>query len=198
MRVALKLSILFISAVLLLPANFVFASTTVTDVYDQPSSLKVSTSSNHRFVFTTSVAIPAADMITITFPSGFDLTSIIEDDVDISDDGIDLTTASDCTGVDQVGFSVSSQSLIFEICAGDGGSIVLGSEVIIEIGTNASAYGSGTNRITNPAGAATYFIWLTSSTNDLFGSVPLPIVSDDDGNVSLSIPASSGGSSPGG
>ena len=177
----------------IMPANFAFAFSTPTDLYDQTTSLKTSSGSNHRFVFTTPVAIPESDIVTITFPSGFDLTSIAEDDIDISSGAIDLTTASDCANTEEVGFSVSSQSLLFEICAGDGGTVVLGSEVVIEIGSNASSSGSGANRITNPSSAATYFVWVQTNTNELSGSVLIPIVADDDGNVSTTIPESGGG-----
>ena len=134
------------------------AATTVSDVYDQPTSLKISQTSNHKFTITISEPVEEGETLTIIFPSAFDMSSIVENDVDIADDSTDLTTASDCTGTDQASVTVTSDIVTITICAGDGGAIASGSVVIIEIGTNASASGGGTNKITNPTTAGTYFI----------------------------------------
>jgi hypothetical protein len=184
-------------ALLLSTNNFVFASTTVTDIYDQPSSIKISTASNHKYTIITPLDIPEGDSIVLNFPLGFNLSSITKEDIDISDDGFDFSIAADCGGSEHYGYTLSGQSITLLVCAGDGGAITSGSTVVIEIGTNASAYGDGLNKITNPSSAATYFVWFYTTTSDIFGSIPMPIVSDDDGNVSSIIPKIGGGGGAG-
>ncbi len=168
------------------------AAATVTDIYDQPSSLVISAASNHKFVFVPASNISGASTLTFTFASQFTTSSITEDDVDIADDGVDLTTASNCAGAEQASVVMASNVLTITICAGNGGDIALGSSVVVEVGTNASASGSGTHQITNPSAAATYYITLGGTFGDS-GSIPLPFVTSDTGGVSGTIVAPSNG-----
>lgn len=177
--------------------SFTLAATTVTNVYDQPSSLKVSTSSNHKIVFTASEAVDEGETLVLTFDPAFTTSTLTEDDVDIDDDGIDLTTAATCTGTEQASVSVVSGVVTFTICTGDGGAIASGSVVTIEIGTTATASGTGANQVTNPANAATYYLAI-GGTSSMAGSIPMPIVTDDDSGVSLVVPDSDAGGGGGG
>ncbi len=179
-----------------MPLSFTHAAT-VTDIYDQPSSLVISTASNHKFVFTPASNIDAGDTLTFSFASQFTTTSIVEDDVDIADDSVDLTTASNCSGTDQASVAMASNILTITICAGDGGDIAAGSSVVVEVGTNAAASGSGTHQITNPTTAATYYITLGGTFGDS-ASIPLPFVTSDTGGVSGTIVASDTGGGGGG
>lgn len=171
-----------------------FAATTVTDAYDQPSSTTLSAASNHSFTFTTASAAIATNTITFVFETGFVLTSITEDDVDITDDSTDQTTAANCAGTEQVGVAISSQTLTLTMCTGT--TIASGSVVNVEIGTNATSSGTGANQITNPSAAATYFVNLAGT----FGgsaSFPVPILTDDNSGVSANVVSgTSGGSAP--
>ncbi|RMD50675.1 PEGA domain-containing protein [Candidatus Parcubacteria bacterium] len=176
--------------------HFVSAASTVDDVYDLPSSLEVGAASNHKIVITASENVDEGDTLSIIFPSDFDLSSISEDDIDISDDGTDLTTYSDCSGTEQVGVTVSGNEITLTVCVGDGGAISSASEIIIEIGTNAAYSGSGTNQIINPDSAATYFAGI-SGTAGMSGSVPIPIVDNDNGNITAVVDGSDSGSSGG-
>lgn len=169
-----------------------FAATTVSDAYDQPSSHKISRTSNHKFFITTSEQIDEAETLTLIFPSSFDTSSIVENDVDIADDGVDLTTAVDCTGSEQASIVVASDIITVTICVGDGGAIASASLVTVEIGTNASSSGSGVNKITNPSSAGTYFAGI-AGTSGMSGSLPLPIISDDDSGVSAIVSSGDGG-----
>jgi hypothetical protein len=176
-------------------------SATVTSVYDQPSTLLTSAPSNHRILFVTASDIDEGREILVTFPSSFTTTSITEDDVDISDDSVDLTTAADCTGTEQASVTMVTDVLTISICAGDGGAITAASTVIIEIGTNASASGIGANQVTNPGSVATYFLALGGNFGPSFddrGSIPVPIVSREGGNVAASVPTLVPGGSGGG
>lgn len=173
---------------------------TVTGVSDQPSSLIISTASNHKIAFTLVDAWSDSETITIRFPTGFSMGAVAEDDVDLTDDGVDLTTASNCAGAEQASVAVAANTLTLTICAGDGGAMALGSVVNVEIGANASASGTGSNRITNPAAAASYFVEIAgTSGND--GTVVLPITSSTSGSVSGTVAGSSssgGGGDDGG
>ncbi|MFH1632003.1 MAG: carboxypeptidase-like regulatory domain-containing protein [bacterium] len=167
------------------------SAATVTDAYDQPSSLKTSAVSNHRFVITPVSNVDEGDTLVLTFPTDFDTSSIIEDDVDISDDATDLTTAASCAGSEKASITMAADVLTITICAGDGGAIAAASEVVIEIGLNASFGGTGANRITNPPALGTYFVNLSGTFGDT-GSIPIPIVADDDSGVSASVPLGGG------
>lgn len=168
---------------------FSLRATTVTDIYDVPSSTQISTGSNHLFTITIADAVAEGETLQIVFPSGYVLTSITEDDVDIADDGTDLSTQTDCSGVanEQASVSISSQTITITICAGDGGAIALGSVVTVEIGANASSYGSGTNRITNPSAVASYFINLTGTSGNS-GSVIAMTTTAGGSSVSATVP----------
>ncbi|MBU0614016.1 carboxypeptidase-like regulatory domain-containing protein [Patescibacteria group bacterium] len=177
--------------------SVVFAAT-VSDAYDQPSSLEVSASANHKIVFQNASAVSEGDTIDITFPSDFDTSSITEDDVDVYV-GSELTTASSCSGSEQVSVGVAApfNRLTMTICPGDGGSILPGSTIEIEIGTNATASGTGANRIVNPSEASTYFLRISGSFGD-FGSIPIPILTSGDATISGTVPSGSGGGGSGG
>ncbi len=177
---------------------FVYAAT-VTDIYDSPTSNTISTDVNHRITLTTASAMTDGETMTVTFDSGFVTAAIVEDDVDITDDGVDLSTAGDCSGTEQMSVTMAASVLTFTVCAGDSGSIALGSVVNIEIGSNASSSGSGVNRITNPSTVGTYYLNLGGSYGD-FGSIALSIVTSDSSDISFTVPVSSsgGGSGPGG
>jgi hypothetical protein len=170
---------------------------TVVDIYDQPSSSQVSTASNHTFVFTAADTLNEGETILLTFPSGYVLTTLTEDDVDLADDGVDLTTSANCSGSEQASVTIVGQVITVTICAGDGGAMASGSVVTIEVGTNASASGSGTHRIVNPSAAASYFLNL-SGTSGNSGSVVSVITASGGSSVSATVPASSSGGGGGG
>lgn len=187
----------FLLAVCAATFPIVSSAVTVTDITDQPTSTQVSTASNHKFVLTLSSSVTDTGVMQIVFPAAFDLTSIIEDDVDVSDDGVALTTAANCSGSEMIGVSVAANSLVLTGCAGDGGAIASGSVVTILIGTNAVASGLGTHRIVNPSAAATYFVNFIESGGGS-GSVVLVMTTASGTGVAATIasstpPADSGG-----
>jgi hypothetical protein len=168
----------------------------ITSANDYPSTLQAGQASNHRAVFTTPTGVAEGSTISLSFSSSFGTASITEDDIDVSDDGADLTTAVSCVGAEQASVAIASDVITIAICAGDGGAIAAGSQIVIEIGTNATASGTGTNRITNPSTAGTYFVTVAGAFGD-DGSIALPIGADDSVNVSVQVPSrSSGGGAP--
>ena len=162
----------------------------ITGANDRPTTLQSGQAANHTVLFTTPTGVSEGSTMTLSFSASFDTSSIIQDDVDVADDGTDLTTASTCTGTQQASVAIASDIVTITICAGDGGSIAAGSQVSIEIGTNATASGTGANRITNPSSTGTYFVTVAGTMGD-DGSIALPISGDDSVAVSGVIPTSS-------
>ncbi len=142
--------------------------------------------SNHTLILTTPKGIPDSSTFTITFPAGFNLTTLTEDDIDIQDDGVDLTTAPDCTGSEKASVSISGQVITVTICNGDGGAIAPNSVVTVKIGTNATQSGTGSHTISNPSSVANYVISIGGTFGET-GSLSLPIVDSDQVNESASI-----------
>jgi len=177
-------------------APLAFAGT-VSSVYDQPSTLKVNTTSNHRFTLVLTSAVLEGQTLTINFPTTFDTALIVENDVDITDDLVDLTTAIDCSGTEQASVSMALDTLTIGICAGDGGAIASDSTVVIEIGTNASASGHPENQIINPSTIGTYSATI-GGTAGATGIIPIPIITNGTGNVTGYIATPSTGGSSGG
>ena len=180
-------------AAVLLTASIVVSpakADVVTQANDYPTSLEAGASANHRLLFTTPSGVSEGDVITLTFSADFTV-GISEDDVDIADDGTDLSTASDCSGVDDASVSIAGNIVSLTICPGDGGAIAAASVVTIEIGTNATYSGTGSVQIVNPATAQTGFISLAGSFGD-FGSIALPIQSTGDVTVFADVPDQGG------
>ncbi|MBP9760172.1 MAG: hypothetical protein KBD24_02265 [Candidatus Pacebacteria bacterium] len=133
---------------------------------DTLSTSKPGVSANHTIAFETPTGVPAdGSTIVITLPNGFDMSTIDEDDVDITDDGVDLTTAATCGAV-QAAVSTSTQTITIEICNGGGGAVVANSVIVIEVGTQATASGSGTHQIVNHASVGSYELGITGTMAD--------------------------------
>jgi hypothetical protein len=128
----------------------------LTSVSDTLSSSTAGAVSNHTVVFTLATAIADdSSTITLTFPVGFNMGSVDENDTDISGSVTgEMTTAADCSGAEEVGVDISGQVITFSICNGDNGDLASSETVTIEVGTNATASGTGANQITNPSKTA--------------------------------------------
>ena len=163
------------------------SAATLTAGNDYPSTLRTSQQAEHSVIFTTPTGISEGETLTITFATDFDTSSLTEDDIDIADDGVDLTTASDCSATDQASVSIASDIVTITICSGDGGAVAATSQVTVEIGTSATSSGAGVNTITNPSSAGTYFVTIAGTFSDR-GSIALPISGDDSITVSATIP----------
>jgi len=138
----------------------------LTDVRDALSSSRLGVAANHTVTFGTPTGIlDDGSTVEITIPGGFDMSFIGEDDIDIADDGVDLTTDTVC-GSAEVAISTSSQTIIIEFCNGAGGAIAASSEVSIEIGTNASASGSGVHQIQNHSATGDYAVSIGGTMGD--------------------------------
>jgi hypothetical protein len=133
---------------------------------DTLSTSAPNTNANHTISFATPTGVPAdGSTIELSIPAGFDMSTLEEDDIDIADDGIDLSTGDTCGAV-AAAVSTSSQTITIEICSGGGGAIAAASTVTIEIGTNATSSGTGAGQITNHATPGDYALTLGGTMAD--------------------------------
>ncbi|MDA1024746.1 MAG: hypothetical protein O3B96_02145, partial [bacterium] len=117
------LASLTIFGLLIAPTNAIAA--TVSDFYDLPSSLTASALSNHTVILTNTANVDEGDTLTLAFPNAFtDFEGIDVSDVDMADDGIDLTLATDCSGSEEASMTQASgvevTTFTFTVCSGDG------------------------------------------------------------------------------
>ena len=134
----------------------------LTTVSDTLSDSDLSVVANHTLSFTTPTGIAAGETVTLTFPAGFNMGSVAFGDVDLTDDGADQTLAAVCSG-GTWGAAVSGQVLTITSCTG---TIAAASVVGVEVGTNATFGGAGTNQITNPGTAQSYVISIGGTMTD--------------------------------
>ncbi|MBT5808414.1 hypothetical protein HOI18_04045 [Candidatus Uhrbacteria bacterium] len=184
---SLSIAIIFMASVVAFSAQ----AATLTSGNDYPTTLQTSQSANHLLSFTTPSGVAEGETIIITFASDFDTSSLTEDDVDITDDSTDLTTAADCTGSEQASVGISSDVVTITICTGDGGAMAATSVVDVEIGSNATTSGTGSNQIVNPSSVATYYVSIAGTFGDS-GSIALPMGGDDSILVSAQLNSTSG------
>ncbi len=168
----LHVSVVLIFSILIwalgLPGMFLHVEAAQLDTLsDTLSTSKPGTVSDHTIQFDTPTGVPAdGTTIEINVPTGFDMSFIGEDDIDIMDDGVDLTTADACGSVNAA-VSTSSQTITIEICNGGGGAIDAASTVVIEIGQNATSSGNGSNQITNHVSEGNYELGITGTMEDI-------------------------------
>lgn len=133
-----------------------------TYVSDVISDSDVGAEADHLITFTVPSAIDdttLGETIEVTFPLGFDLSGLLLTDVDIADDGTDITTiAANCLAANPMSFNVSGQTLVFQMCPNDGGFIATSSVVTIEVGTLATAGGAGANGIISTSTPGAYVV----------------------------------------
>jgi len=167
---------LFLFTTILAPLKVGAAS--LSSVSDTIEDSRPSTASNHQVTFTTASVVDDASShtITVTFPAGFTLTSITEDDLDLEDDGVDKTTAANCAGSEEFSAAVSGQVITFTACSGDNGDIAAGSVVVVKVGDIATGSGTGTNKILNHATPAVYDVTIGGTFGDT-GSAKIAVIS---------------------
>lgn len=168
----------------------VASALTITSAKDILSTITDAAEANHTISWVSPSGVANAATITITFPTGFSLTGVTEDDIDISGstEG-ELTTAADCSAAEDASAVIASQTLTFTLCSGDGGDFTNSETITVEIGTHATASGTGANQINNQTVAqnnSDAVIDITSGASDL-GSVAVEIVADDSVNVTATV-----------
>ncbi len=167
-------------------AFFCVRASSITGVNDTMSRGKVGTASNHTIVFVTPSGVSEGSTMTVTFPAGFGTSGMTENDVDLLDNGLSVSTAPDCSGAEQAAAVWVGNTLSFQICPGDGGAFASGSAVTILIGTNAIDFGVGVNRIINPSAPGSYRITIGGGFGDS-GEAPIALGADDSVGVTACV-----------
>ena len=146
----------------------------VTNVSDVLTDSDLGVVSNHTLTFTINNAVESGETIDIDFDDNFDLSAITPDDVDVSDDGGDVTLAATPSGATW-GVSVQAGEIL-RLTNGTT-AVATGSVMVVEIGTNATNQTTGTNQITNPGVANSYAITF-GGTSGTTGETRVAIVDD--------------------
>jgi len=136
----------------------------------RPSPVK----SNHTIQFTIATAVHASDTVTITFASGFTIGSVDYTDIDLKDDGTDLTLAATPGSGAGSALGAAFSGQVLTITENDTDTIAASSVVNIEIGTNATYGVTGDQQIQNPT-AAVYSITIGGTFGDT-GTIKVAII----------------------
>jgi hypothetical protein len=145
-------------------------------VSDTLSDSAPSVPSNHTISFVTPTGVANGESIVINFSNGpFALGAVAFDDVDLTDDGTDLSIGAGCGGADEVGFSTTTNTITLQFCPGDGASLPANGTTTIQIGTNATFGATGNAQLTNPA-VGSYEIDITAGSADS-GTTRVAIIS---------------------
>ncbi len=115
--------------------------------------------SNHTLSFVTPSGLAAGETISIEFgtTSFAGIDSLVAQDLDLAVNGVDEDLIDGAASAGD--WNVTAAGTVIDITSGTD-TIGAGATVTIEIGTNATAGGAGTNQITNPS-ADSYEILLT-------------------------------------
>jgi hypothetical protein len=135
----------------------------------RPSPVK----SNHTITFTTVTTVPTGGTIILTFDT-FAMGTVDFTDIDLKDDTVDLLLAAvpGSGASSALGAAIAGQ--VLTITENDADTIVGGSVIEIQIGTNATSGVAGDQQITNPV-AGVYDIDITGSFGDT-GKIKVSVI----------------------
>jgi hypothetical protein len=137
--------------------SFRFAeAASVTDFSDTLSDSTPGAVSNHTIEFIAPNTIDTLDDIVITFPAGFDLSTIGEEDVDLLENGVAESIGGSWT--------VSTTSNTVVVASAGVATIAAGATTTILIGLHATSDGSPDSQIVNPV-AGSYEITVATLDN---------------------------------
>ncbi len=154
-----------VATAIILSAMGVFSfvqAANVTDVYDLLSDSDKSAASNHTIQFVAPSGVAAGQNFTITFPAGFNLTGLTEDDVDLEVNGVDEDTAAAAAAAV---WGVAFGGQVLTITSGTD-TIGTTATVTVKIGLNATSFGTGANQIDNPGTTGSYEIDIAGTMTD--------------------------------
>ena len=178
-----KTALLGVVAMMLPQTSMAGALTDRTLVSDDHTK---SSSASYKFTFDVAgggLNAPS-NTLTLTWPAGFDISSIAHGDVDLKEVGQSDQTIAASAGPAEWGFGVSGQVMTFTVLDTGATGITAGDTVEIEIGTG---YASGaSNEITNPSTAGSYNISIGGSFGDT-GGFAVAIVDDSTVDVTATV-----------
>ena len=175
--IAKRLANIFPVIFFIFAANLANASK-ITAASDTMTLVTASMPADHAISFVATDGVAEGQTLSIDWAAGFNVGGLDVNDVDIADNGAQLTTAGDCSGPEQVGVAWAGQGLTFTICPGNGGAIAAGDAVAIAVGTNAISSGVGVHQIVNPALSGSYQLAIGGTAGNA-GVAPVAIVKDD-------------------
>jgi len=181
-----KIVSIFVIAVLM--AGFFVSHSQAADLTalsDTMSRLITSQDSDHTILFTSGSGVDAGETIEITFPSDFSTTNVDYTDIDVADDGADLTLGAVPNLATWGAAFGGAGNLTLTITSGTG-TIAGGSIIKVEIGTNATSGEAGNQAINNPSANNTYNITIAGTFGDT-GSINVVILTNDQVAVTGSI-----------
>lgn len=188
-------SVALVLAWLLVP--LLCQAATLANRTDVMTRQQVSQSSNHAVQVTTPTGVDAnTDTITVTFPSGFNLSTIVVGDIALLHGpvtGLEVTEVLAVTPAAGVWGAVRSGQVITFTAPTDAalGEIAASDIITIRVGTNAG----GIHQITNPTTAGTYNISFGGTFGD-DGGISVPIINP--GSIDISATIASTSTPPGG
>lgn len=177
------LKIILVSLVVpLLVFNYTYVyAASLTALSDTMSNQTQSAASDHTIKFTTPSGVAAGQTITITFPSGFGLSTLVAADFNLISNVTPLTLAATCSGTTW-GVAVSGQVITFTSCTG---TIAAATPVTVKIGVVAG----GTHQITNNATPGSYSLSIAGTFGDT-GTITIQVLSNSVVAVSATVPQS--------
>ncbi len=148
----------------------------LTSVSDTQSSVKAAALTNHDFSFVTPTGLTSGQTIVIAFSSSTVMNASLDyTDVDILDDGVNVTLAASPSGATWGVVRTNASTLTI---TNGTTAVVAGSVVRIKIGTNASNQTVGVRQTTNDS-AGTQIYYISGGTFADSGSVSVNLITND-------------------
>jgi hypothetical protein len=170
----------FILIVSVMMINFSFLSlhkvyaASLTTISDTVTNLTAGAVANHTIQFTTPTGVASSATIILTFDNSTSIPASLDyTDIDLKDDGVDVTLGATPSGATWGVVRTSGTVITF---TNGSSAVTAGSVINIEIGTHATTGATGDQQITNgPAGSTV--LRISGSFTDT-GALTLPIVAN--------------------
>ena len=161
-------------------------ASSLTNLSDILSTQSASTSANHTISFTTPTGVASGETIILTFSSSTTAptinASLTYTDIDVLDDGVDITLGSTPSGATAGVVRTSATVITF---TNGTSAITAGSVITFKIGTNATNQSTGVYTITSGT-AGTMYVAVTGSFGDT-GVLSVPIISSSNVSVTATV-----------
>jgi len=136
---------------------------------------KASTLANQTITFTTPTGVASGQTIILTYNNSTSVAASLDfEDIDLTDDGVDVTLAASQSGSTWGVVRTSSTVITF---TNGTTAVAAGSVIVIEIGTHATSGATGVEQITNGS-AGTTTLTLSGTFGDS-GTAAMSIIADD-------------------
>ena len=136
---------------------------------------KAATLANQTITFTTPTGVASGQTIILTYDNSTSVAASLDfEDIDLTDDGVDVTLAAAPSGATWGVVRTSSTVITF---TNGTTAVAAGSVIVIEIGTHATTGATGVEQITNGS-AGTSTLVLSGTFTDT-GTAAMSIIADD-------------------